>query len=569
MNVSLPHKWIEHLCDTLTEGIFIIDPEGRFQTVNRAFTQMLGYDAHDIAGMRFADIAAETGHIAQPVRDGILHFELYYFNQAEKRPLPIKLIDKQGNMVSVQLRSIIIRENGDTVTRAVGIMQEEAVVDEGLPSDIDYVETKQLWEMEQNYRNVLKSSGDAIFITDFNGWIVTVNEAVLTMLAYESADDFIGKYLLEFGPLLEGEYPCTTGETVTIDEAWQNLQIENTNILFEQGAVKCRQYLFKQDKTLVPVEATLTLLKDKKGEPRGTIAICRDITDRIWTENEIIRTKSFLENVFKTTADGLYVTDAIGDIIMVNSALCRMVDYTEKELVGMCSLDLLPDAPGPETTQELFEHMYTKNYFNHFEYVWKKKDGTLFPVEAQIATLTGGNGEIEGIVGSLRDISERKQAEELLRKAHGELELKVKDRTKDLEEANTALRVLLKNREDDKIALEQKIMANINELVLPYLEKLRSSGLKDRQGAYVDILSSNLKNIVSPFEDVYATKNLHFTPMETQVANLVKIGKTTKEIAEILNLGIKTIEFHRDNIRKKIGIQNKKINLRAYLLSSS
>ncbi len=61
--------------------------------------------------------------------------------------------------------------------------------------------------------------------------------------------------------------------------------------------------------------------------------------------------------------------------------------------------------------------------------------------------------------------------------------------------------------------------------------------------------------------------HLNLTPAEIQIANLIKLGKVNKEIAEIKNLSSRTIEFHRNNIRKKIGIKNKKVNLRTYLNS--
>lgn len=161
-----------------------------------------------------------------------------------------------------------------------------------------------------------------------------------------------------------------------------------------------------------------------------------------------------------------------------------------------------------------------------------------------------------------------------LKEAHDKLEQRVEERTKELrlksenlEEMNTALKVLLKKREEDKDELEEQVIYNVKELVLPFLEKVKNSKLDSRQKTLVNIMESNLNDIVSPFAKSLSTRYLNLTPAEMQIANMVKHGKTTKEIAETLFLSTRTIESHRDSIREKLGIKNKKANLRTHLMS--
>ncbi len=136
-----------------------------------------------------------------------------------------------------------------------------------------------------------------------------------------------------------------------------------------------------------------------------------------------------------------------------------------------------------------------------------------------------------------------------------------------LMEANAALKVLLKQRESDKADFEERISSNVKILVLPYIEKLKKIKLESNASEYINILETNLMNIISEFSFKLSSKHLGLTPKEIQVANFIREGKQSKDISEILHLSFETINSHRRNIRKKLGLKNKKINLRSYFLS--
>lgn len=170
------------------------------------------------------------------------------------------------------------------------------------------------------------------------------------------------------------------------------------------------------------------------------------------------------------------------------------------------------------------------------------------------------------------DVTGRRATEESLKRAKRELEGQVEEwssemqaKTQKLDEVNTALKVLLDRREEDRKELEEAIANNLKSLVFPYTEKLKTTHLTEAQRTYLSILESNVRELASSLAGKLRLQHINLTPTEMQVATLVRDGRSTKEIAEILRISTKAVSFHRDNIRLKLGLKNKKANLGAYL----
>ena len=119
-----------------------------------------------------------------------------------------------------------------------------------------------------------------------------------------------------------------------------------------------------------------------------------------------------------------------------------------------------------------------------------------------------------------------------------------------------------------KHELEKNITVNIDQIIIPYVEKLLNSNKLDAlQREHLAVIQSNLSQITSSFAATLSTDYLKLTPQQLHIANLIKQGKTTKEIAQFLGISPRTIEVHRENIRKKLSLKKRSSNLRTHLLS--
>jgi PAS domain S-box-containing protein len=305
------------------------------------------------------------------------------------------------------------------------------------------------------------------------------------------------------------------------------------------------------------VEIKVALI-EWEGRP-ATLNFLSDITDRKRAEEGLQKQTMRNELILQTAMDGFCVISVDGKIRDANHAMSVISGYSWENLVGMNIRDLEAEETPKETTKHIKKVM--KQGYDRFETRHRCKNGQV--VDLEVSTNFVEMVEDKFFFAFFRDITEKKRADQTLLEREKELEIK----TSNLEEVNTALRVLLKRRQEDKAELEEKVLFNMRELVIPYIEKLKKRGLDERQKVCVGILESNLNGIISPFARRLSSLYLNLTPAEIEVANLVRHGKTTKEIAEFMNLSSRTIDTHRDNIRKKLGIKNKKANLRTQLLS--
>jgi len=436
-----------------------------------------------------------------------------------------------------------------------------------------YQLTKQNEELSiiaARYENTVRHISDFIFVHDLEGNFIETDVAQVSYYLENfgySPEEVPGKNVIEFIPEeYRSEFPAYLKRVLKNgnDEGPMAFKTKNNG----------NRYIWYSNS-----------LMEESGRQiiRG---IARDITDILITKRMIKRSEKLLSQVVEGNSIPTFAINEHHEIIFWNHACELLTGIKSKEIVGTNDqwkafykkqqptlADLVASEAEKSEIQALFGQEISTALTikgacqceKYFLSIGNSEAKWLF---LTAAPLRNDEGHIIGAIETLQDITERKNAEQELEKAHKELEKKVLTRTRSLEDTNTALKVLLKKRDDDKKELEEKMLFNVRELVMPYITKLIESNLKERQQVYLEIIKSNLDNIINPFIQRMSFEMLKLTPAEIQVANLIKQGKSSKVIADVLNLSPRTIDFHRDNIRKKFNLNNKKINLRTYLLSN-
>jgi len=272
---------------------------------------------------------------------------------------------------------------------------------------------------------------------------------------------------------------------------------------------------------------------------------------------ELLSRNRHLETVLESMAEG--IIEVFSErVVYANSAAASLFGRPHEQLLGLYFIDLFDKSLQPRVESMLSVATdKPAEIGQNTPVVLNDREVTIksLPVKEEAVTT----------IKLIADVTEKRRLQMEIQHVQ-EMKAKVlEEQSNRLKEANTALKVLLEQSEIHKKELEEDFLANVRELVNPHLERLKTGRLNHLQKELVNTLESNLNNVVSPFIRKVSLKNFQLTAKEIQVANLIKNGKKNKEIAEILGLSNNTILFHRFNIRTKLGLRNKKINLKSHL----
>jgi PAS domain S-box-containing protein len=511
----------EHFYKSNPHPMWIYDLETlAFLDVNDAAVQHYGYSREEFLSMSIKDI--------RPQKDIPLLLE-----NISKVTKGLDIagtwthLKKDGTLIHVEIVSHTLTFAG----RRAEIVLAIDITDRGKAEEA-------LHESETKFRRLTEAAFGGIAVTE-KGKFVDVSDQFAVLFGYRRSE-LIGTYAADL------IVPKARSEAMEKMKSGYDRPYESLCL--------------RKDGSTFPVEVCGKNYYSQARELRVTAI--RDITERKLSEETLRESEEKYKTVTESSLTGIFIHQD-DRFIFVNDRFAEMHGYKTEELLGKDHLALIhPDERG--TLRDIAaKRLKGKIGPQRYEVRRLRKNGETIWCE-MMATRIFYRGR-PAIMGNIIDITERKKAEHALMEKERQLEIKANA----LEESNIALKVLLKRREEDKTELEEKILLNVKELVIPYIEKLKKSGIGEQQRTHVRILESNLNDITSSFSHRLSSKFLNFTPTEIQIANLLRQGKTNKEIGELLNSSERTVAFHRENIRKKLGLKNKRTNLKAYLLSFS
>ena len=410
-------------------------------------------------------------------------------------------------------------------------------------------------QSEERYRAIVENQTEMICCFQADGTITFVNDAYCRYFD-KNQKELIGHKFLPLIPDYDRE---------KVYESISNLSPKKTVVTHEHRVLNPNGEVCWHKWTNRAIFDDQNTLKEYQ-------AVGWDITDRKKAEEMLRQSEKRFRTLVETMTDGLGIQDKNGLISYVNNKFCQMLNYRPHDFIGRPVAAFLDDKNKKKLKEQL--SVRKRGKVKPYELVWERKDGTKVHTMMSPQAIFDDKNQFSGSFAVITDISELKRTEKKLQKARDELEQRVEARTKELEiknrsleDLNIAMKVLLEKRAEDKVKLEDNVLANVRELITPMFGKIKKTKLDDHQKMMLNIIESNLNEITSPFTRKLSMKHLNLTPTELKIANYIKHGTATKKIAELMKSSPRTIETHRKNIRKKIGLDKKRKNLRSFLLS--
>ncbi len=399
-----------------------------------------------------------------------------------------------------------------------------------------------LRETAEKYQIHFSLANDVIYTIDGSFVIQSVSPSVERVLGYKP-EELIGRSFAELN-IIAPEY---------IQKA-----IDETLLVLSGKSVFSSTYQFITKDGEVRYGEINGVPYMPGGKDRAVISVARDITERIEMEKVLRESEERFRTIFESAQDCIYIKNLNYEYVFVNPCIEKLFGISSKDILGkknedLCIKDVEPDVR--ETDRKVLGGDIVEGEYS------RVINESLLTFHFIKSPMRDSSGNVTGLCGIARDITERKRFEEQLLAKERELA----NQARYLEEMNITLKVLLDSRDKEKKQAQESIISRARKIIYPYLEKIESSNLDDENRIYLNIVKANLDELLSPYINPLSQHYLNFTPMEMRIADLIKQGKSTKEIATMLKVSAFAVSFHRSNIRKKCGLLKAKKNLRAYL----
>jgi PAS domain S-box-containing protein len=435
---------------------------------------------------------------------------------------------------------------------------------------------------EARYHSLVEITSDWIWEVDRNGRYTYSNRIVEDILGYKP-QEIIGRTPFELMPIDEAKRltrifceiaqdrkAFTNLENINLHKSGRQVVLETSGVpvFDENGAFRGFRGIDRDITIRKQLEKDLRKARERleKRVRRTTSEIeakkssLRQETDmRKQVQAELAQSENQFRSLVETLNEGFAIADAEGCLTYANGKLLEMLGYTRREMVKKKISNFMD-----EKNRRFFKKqraMRQTGIETPYEIQFTTKGGQIVTTLVSPRAAVDADGRFQGSFAVITDISAMKAAEQDLRRREQQL----REKTLRLQEMNTALEVLLRKREQDKTIVQKRILANLRRLVAPYLNALADTRLSERQRFLVGVLKANLDEVLSPFTTRLSTTPIDLTRTELEVANLVKLGKSTDQIASALNITYKTAETHRWRIRKKLGLTHRKANLMSFL----
>ena len=528
-----PGTLLDHLSSCARDGLWLTDGEGRFMFADQTLCNRLGRTKEWFARRSCLEMAPAG-------QEDLVREKLAAAVRGEPAPaLGFAHQTPQGMWIWIEVDVSRLRD-GERLIGLLGVCRD---VTEKKETKLrlrreteERVKTEEaLRSSEEYYRAIFQNTGTAMVVMEEDTTITQVNKESVKFVGY-TPEELEGKRkAIDFAA--PGDF---------------QMVYDYSRMRLADATKPPRGYEFTiVDRKGVPKDIYMTV--ELMPEQRKIIASFLDISERKKTESALKESEEKYRNIFENAIEGIFQMSVDGKVLSANPAFARILGYPSPESMSSIKNIYRELHIDKQRKAELDELLRDHGQVQDFEIQCWRPDGAEIRISVNAKAVRNNAGRELFREGIIADVTERKKMQE-------DLEYK----SRKLEETNGALTALLKNREQDNTEFQEKAFRNIEDLVLPYVEKLRP-----KDAVLVDIIKSNLNNIFSPTPQSTAPNYGNLTARELQIADFIRKGKTTMDICRILGLSKSTVNAHRNSIRRKLDIVKIKMSLRSYLVSQT